>query len=85
MHNRYVYIKIEKRMYLFRQAAMLAYKQVHSSLTEQSYCSILSSMGLWNHPEGDILFNLCANDFGIKYFNQENVQHLINTLSNYTK
>ena len=68
-------------MYGLKQAAMLARKKFHSLLSEQGYCSIISSMGLWNHPERKILLNLCVDNFGIKYFNKDDVQHLINKLS----
>ncbi len=36
--------------------------------------------GLWKHVTHPILFNLCVDDFGIKYVGQEYLQHLYGAL-----
>ena len=36
---------------------------------------------MWKHSTRDILFNLCVDNFGIKYYNKDDVNHLITTVS----
>ena len=50
-------------------------------IQDKTLIQILSSIGLWNHPEQKIVFNLCVDDFGVKYSNKEDVQHFITTLN----
>ena len=41
---------------------------------------IIGSLGMWKHTSRPILFNLCVDDFGVKYFRTEDVHHLIQTV-----
>jgi len=36
--------------------------------------------GLWKHVSRPIWFNLCVDDFGIKYIGREHLQHLYDAL-----
>ena len=36
--------------------------------------------GLWRHKTRSTTFTLAVNDFGIKYFSEEDLDHLINAL-----
>jgi hypothetical protein len=36
--------------------------------------------GLWKHVSHPVWFNLCVDDFGIKYIGIENLQHLYDAL-----
>jgi hypothetical protein len=36
--------------------------------------------GLWNHKTRHILFTLVVDDFGVKYVNKDDVNHLIKCL-----
>ena len=35
---------------------------------------------MWKHKTRRILFNLCVDDFGVKYFDKRDVHHLISTI-----
>ena len=76
----YVYCEIVKGMYGLKQAAILAYKKLKTNLEAAGYYQIENTMGLWKHKTNNIAFVLCVDDFGVKYFNQDGINHLISTL-----
>ena len=54
-------------------------------LKKYSYERTAQTKGLFKHHTRDITFTLLVDDFGIKYTNQGNTGHLINTVQdNYT-
>ena len=67
-------------MYGLKQAAILAYKQVSGLLKKAGYYPLIGSMGMWKHHTKPTMFCLCVDDFGIKYFSKEDVEHLENAL-----
>ena len=67
-------------MYGLKQAAILAYKKLKSILEKEGYIHIESTTGLWKHKNRKTIFALCVDDFGVKYFNKEDLAHLIATL-----
>lgn len=80
LHRGYIYIKIKRGMYGLKQGAELAYEHLSGLLNQAGYHPILGSMGMWTHSTHQILFNLCIDDFGVKYYNKEDVHHLIDTI-----
>ena len=80
-HNGYVYIKIKKGMYGLKQASVLAYQNLTKLLTDGGYEHILGSLGMWKHKTRRTTFCLCVDDFGVKYFSKEDVQHLHDTIA----
>ena len=81
LYNGYIYVEIKAGMYGLKQASVLAYYHLSESLTAAGYVPIIGSLGMWKHKSRNIVFNLCVDDFGVKFFNKDDVQHLINTLS----
>ena len=79
--DNYQYIKIKKGMYGLRQAAILAYKYLQTTLQPFGYFPIPGTVGMWKHHTRPIHFCLCVDDFGIKYFNKNDVQHLQQAIS----
>jgi hypothetical protein len=80
----YVYVKIKKGMYGLKQAALLAYKHLVNILQPFGYYPCPYTTGLWKHKTRPTVFCLCVDDFGIKYFNDADRDHLLNALkSNY--
>ena len=67
-------------MYGLRQAAIYAYKYLQTTLQPFGYFPILGTVGMWKHHTRPIHFCLCIDDFGIKYFNKTDLNHLINAL-----
>ena len=76
----YVYYEIQLGMYGLKQAAILAYKLIKDKLEPAGYYPIKESNGLWKHKTRQTIFALCVDDFGVKYFNKDNAEHLIKAL-----
>ena len=67
-------------MYGLKQAAILAHKKLVKNLHMYEYKHIPHTLGLWKHNTRPITFCLCVDDFGIKYFNKSDVNHLLQSL-----
>ena len=78
--NNHIYVKIKKGMYGLKQAAVLVFYQLSDLLKAEGYYQIPSSLRMWKYASQNIIFNLCVDDFGIKYYNKEDVHHLIQTV-----
>ena len=76
----YVYCEILKGMYGLKQAAILAYQQLKKRLEEGGYYHVENTAGLWKHKTRKTTLALCVDDFGVKYFNDDDLTHLIKTL-----
>ena len=78
--SQYVYIRINKGMYGLKQAALLAYEHLVANLAPHGYYPVPHSPGIWRHKTRKTRFCLCVDDFGIKYFNQDDANHLLAAL-----
>lgn len=67
-------------MYGLKQAAILAYDQLVKHLEKFGYKSIPHSLSLWTHRTRQTKFCLCVDDFDIKYYSKEDVEHLLQAL-----
>jgi len=63
-----------------KQAALLAYEHFKSSLAPYGYFPIPGIIGLWKHKTHPIIFCLCVDDFGVKYWSKEDADHLCNAI-----
>ena len=80
----YVYCEIQRGMYGLKQAAILAYNQLKRNLQKHGYYQLPFTDGLWGHKtRKKTIFALCVDDFGVKYFNKDDVKHLIQILQKY--
>ena len=75
-HGNYIYIKIKKGMYGLKQAAVLAYECLSKILKKAGYSPIPATLGLWKHSTRKPIFSLCVDDFGVKYYNIDDLKHL---------
>ena len=66
-------------MYGLKQAELLAYNFLKYNLATHGYARIPHTSGLWKHTTRRIIFCLCIDDFGIKYYNKDDAIHLITT------
>ena len=83
--NGYVYIKIKKGMYGLKQAAILAYQRLVKLMKPFGYYPEPCTTGIWSHTTRKTKFCLCVDDFGVKYFTQDDANHFLNALkSHYT-
>ncbi len=80
----YVYMEIRKGMYGLPQAGILANKLLKERLARHGYFEQPHMPGLWKHVSRPVWFNLCVDDFGIKYIGREHLQHLYDALQTET-
>jgi len=76
----YVYMEIRKGMYGLPQAGVLVNKLLKERLARHGYFEQPHTPGLWKHVSRPVWFNLCVDDFGIKYIGREHLQHLYDAL-----
>jgi hypothetical protein len=71
-----VIAECKKCVYGLPQAGILANKYVEKRLNEYGYFQSDFTNGLWAHKSRPIQFALCVDDFGVKYVNDGDVEHL---------
>ena len=62
------------------QAGILANKLLRKRLAPNKYYKCRQTPGIWQHATHPISFTLVVDDFGVKYTNKNNVNHLIECL-----
>ena len=67
-------------MYGLKQAAILAYDNLKEILKPYGYAPIIGTVGLWGHKTRSTKIFLSVDDFGIKYSNKQDAQHLLDTI-----
>jgi hypothetical protein len=77
----YAYVEIRKGMYGLKEAAILAYDQLRTHLAPFGYSPVPHTPGLWRHSSKPLTFTLAVDDFGIKYFDKADAEHLFAALS----
>ena len=81
MHNDgFVYCRIKRGMHGLKQAARLAYEKLVQNLRIHGYKPDPVAQNIWSHESRLTKFCLCVDDFGIKYFNKDDADHLLNAL-----
>jgi hypothetical protein len=72
-----VYTEIQKCMYGFPQAGILANELLQRNLANDGYQPTPHTHGLWRHDTHPISFSLVVDDFGVKYVGREHAEHLM--------
>jgi hypothetical protein len=80
IYKDHIYVEVSKGMYGLPQAGKLANEQLVRHLAPYGYAPCPITPGLWKHHTRDITFLLVVDDFGIKYTNRKDVEHLLNAL-----
>jgi hypothetical protein len=62
------------------QAGILANKRLHRKLAPFRYYECSNTLGLWHHESRPLTFTLVVDDFGIKFVNKNDVDHLISSI-----
>eukprot|EP00957_Ditylum_brightwellii_P071649 5446449-Ditylum_brightwellii.AAC.1 len=75
-----IYVEIRKGMYRLPQAGKIANDQLIKHLAKFGYSPTQHMPGMWKHKDRGISFCLVVDDFGIKYTNKNDLQHLISAL-----
>jgi hypothetical protein len=79
-HNGYVHLEMQQAVWGLPQAGILANKHLRWTLAPFGYHEHVKTPGLWYHVLQPISFTLVANDFGVKYVNKADVDHLIDSI-----
>jgi hypothetical protein len=76
-----VIAECKRCVYGLPQAGILANKYLEKRLNEYGYYQSQHTNGLWSHETRPIQFVLCVDDFGVKYVNKDDVEHLKQALT----
>jgi hypothetical protein len=80
VYKGHVYVEIQKGMYGLPQAGRLANDRLTKILEPHGYRPCPITPGLWRHDTNRIVFTLVVDDFGIKYTDKKDVDHLMTVL-----
>eukprot|EP00957_Ditylum_brightwellii_P201596 15326335-Ditylum_brightwellii.AAC.1 len=80
VHNGHIFAKICKGVYRLPQAGHIAHDKLVKHLQQHGYTPCLFTPGLWRYKSRDITFCLVVDDFGVKYTQKEDAEHLIYAL-----
>lgn len=84
-HKGFVYLEIRRSIWGLPQAGILSNKLLKERLAPHGYHECDHTPGLWKHETRPIAFTLIVDDFGIKYQNREDAEHLFQCLSEHYK
>ena len=79
--NGYVYCKIVCGMYGLKQVAMLGRNKVIEVLKPFNSALDTFAPNLWSHSTRPTKFCLCVDNFGVKFYTQADLDHLINIVA----
>ena len=80
-----IYIQANKGMYGLPQSGLLANELLERRLNKHGYRQSKLVPGLWRHDTRPIQFTLVVDDFGVKYINKDDAQHLQKVLEKHYK
>jgi len=80
VHNGSVLVEIRKGMYGLPQAGILAYERLVQHLAKYGYSPAKHTPGLWKHATRPLSFCLVVDDFGVKYTDSADAQHLVSAI-----
>ena len=67
-------------MYGLKQATVLTYKNLITNLKDFGYSPGKNITGIWTHKTRRTTFCLYVDDFGVKFFNKSDADHLLSSL-----
>ena len=81
----FVHLEMRRAVWGLPQAGILANKRLRRKLAPFGYFEHVNTPGLWYHVSRPISFTLVVDDFGVKYIDKANVDHLVASIkSTYT-
>ena len=75
-----VFCAVRRDMYGLPQAGIIAQDLLTKRLNKASYYQSKITPGYWRHNWRPISFTLVVDDFGVKYINKADVEHLMSVL-----
>lgn len=79
----WVYFKVMRGMYGLPQAGSNSHDELEKRLNKEGYFKSHLVPALWKHKTRPTQFVLIVDDFGIKYFSKDDLDHLADTLKKY--
>jgi hypothetical protein len=79
-HNGYIFLELRQAVWGLPQAGILANKKLKQKLAPFGYHECKNTPGLWYHETRNITFTLVVDNFGVKYVDTTNVEHLISSI-----
>jgi hypothetical protein len=76
----WLYIEMRRAVWGLPQAGILANKNLRRKLAPFSYYESIITPGLWHHELQPLTFTLVIGNFGVKFVNKEDVDHLISSI-----
>ena len=76
-NNGFAYVKFNEAWYRLKRSRNFAQDNLVKHLNKHGYIQAQHTNGLFVHQLQDISFTLVVNNFGIKYTNKGDVNHLI--------
>ena len=76
----YVYFGIYGALYGLAQSGRIAYDDLKQNLEPHRYYPSQQTPGLWLHRTRPISFTLVVDDFGVKYINKKDADHLFDAI-----
>jgi hypothetical protein len=73
----WVHLEMRQAVWGLPQAGILVNKKLRQKLAPFGYHKCVDTLGLWKHESWPLTFTLVVDDFGVKYENKEDVDHLI--------
>lgn len=80
-----VYLEIRRSIWGLPQAGILSNRLLKERLAPHGYYECEHTPGLWRHETRPIAFTLVVDDFGIKYTNKADAEHLYNCIAEHYK
>ena len=79
----WVYFKVMRGMYGLPQAGSNSHVKLEACLNKEGYYKSPLAPARWKHKTRPTQFVLIINNFGIKYFTKDDLDHLADTLKKY--
>jgi hypothetical protein len=76
----YVYIKMRRAVWGLPQAGILTNKRLRRKLAQFGNYEKVNTPGLWRHELQPLTFTLMVDNFGVKFANKEDVDHIISSI-----
>ncbi len=76
----WAYIKMQRAVWGLPQTGILANKHLQRKLAPFGYYKCINTPGLWQQESCPLTFTLVVDNFGIKFVNKNDVDHLISSI-----
>jgi hypothetical protein len=82
VHKGAVYAEVRKGMYggLPQEAGRITYDRLKEFLAPHGYAPLAHTPGLWRDTNTNLVFSLVIDEFGVKFTNKRDADHLMSTL-----